>query len=151
MSAINQRQQAEYHQRWNDFANNEDQKFLARAPEMNDPAEASKIANASLSYLRDTGFTDDDLSSLWAGRASFSLRDHRVQLMVRDAALLRQARASVPARKSTPVPKVLRPGTPAERMTTDEASLSALDNRLDNTGKWKDAAELLIARRANRR
>src|SRR5258707_5395232 len=91
--AISERQQAEYNQRWNEFASREDQSFLARAPEMNNPAEASKIANASLSYLRDTGFSDDDLSRLWSGQVSLSLRDHRAQLIVRDAALYRQAKA----------------------------------------------------------
>ena len=151
IGAIQQRQQAEYSQRWNEFANAEDQKFLAKAPEMNNPAEASRIANASLSYLRGLEFSDENLSDLWAGRASFSLRDARVQLLVRDAALYRQAKASVPARKSTPVPKVQRPGSPAERVPDADASLTALDNRLESTGKWKDAAELLLARRAARR
>ena len=151
IGAIQQRQQAEYSQRWNEFASAEDQKFLAKAPEMNNPAEASRIANASLSYLRGLEFSDENLSDLWAGRASFSLRDARVQLLVRDAALYRQAKASVPARKSTPVPKVQRPGSPAERVPDADASLTALDNRLESTGKWKDGAELLLARRAARR
>lgn len=151
MGAIQQRQQAEYSQRWNDFAGTEDQKFLAKAPEMNNPAEASKIANASLSYLKGLEFSDDDLSKLWSGQASLSLRDHRAQLLVRDAALYRQAKATASTRKVTPVPKVLRPGAPAERATDADASLTALDNRLESTGKWKDAAELLLARRAARR
>lgn len=147
-----QRQQTEYVQRWNSFAQNEDVKFAAQATEMNNPEQAHKIATAAVTLLRDTGFTDDDLNKLWSGQASVSLRDHRMQLIIRDAALYRQAKANAQTRKANlPPSRTVRPGTPAERASDRQTELSALENRLGETGRWKDGAELLLARRAARR
>ncbi len=147
-----QQQQQEYVQRWNQFSQAEDVKFAAQATEMNNPDEAHRIATAAVTLLRDTGFTDDDLNKLWSGQASVSLRDHRMQLIIRDAARYRQAKAGAPARKAAlPASKTLRPGTPAERASDKQVELSSLDKRLNETGKWKDAADLLIARRSGRR
>ncbi len=147
-----QQQQQEYVQRWNSFAQNEDVKFAARAPEMHNPEQAHKTATAAVTYLRNIGFTDGDLNQLWSGQASVSLRDARLQEMIRDAALYRQAKANVQTRKAAlPPSKTLRPGTPAERASDKQVELSSFENRLNDTGKWKDGAELLIARRAGRR
>ncbi len=147
-----QQQQQEYVQRWNQFATAEDVKFAAQATEMHNPDEAHRIATAAVTLLRDTGFTDDDLNKLWSGQASVSLRDHRMQLIIRDAARYRQAKASAPTRKAAlPASKTLRPGTPAERASDKQVELSSLDKRLNESGKWRDAADLLIARRSGRR
>lgn len=152
MQAVQQRQQAEYTQKWSQFAKDEDNKFAAQATEMSNPAEAQKIATAAVTLLRDTGFSDDDLNKLWQGQASVSLRDHRLQLIIRDAVRYREAKTSGSARKVVaPPPKVLRPGTPAEKASERDQGLERLNNKLNDTGKWKDAAELLLARRAARR
>ncbi len=152
MQANYQRSQQEYATKWNQFAQNEDNLFAQQAAEMSDPVQAREIASKAVELLRDTGFSDEDLNQLWSGQASVSLRDHRMQLIIRDAARYRAAKAGVPAKRAAlPASKTLRPGTPAERASDKQVELSALENRLGETGKWKDGAELLLARRAARR
>jgi hypothetical protein len=152
MQANHQRAQQEYTTKWNQFAQNEDNLFAAQATEMNDPVQAKEIASKAVETLRDTGFSDDDLNKLWSGQASVSLRDHRVQLIIRDAARYRAAKAGVPAKKAVlPASRTLRPGTPSERASDAQVNLDSLTKNLEASGKWKDGAELLIARRAARR
>ncbi len=152
MQANYQRQQQEYTNRWNQFAQNEDNLFAAQATEMNDPVQAKDIATKAVETLRDTGFSDDDLNKLWSGQASVSLRDHRMQLLIRDAARYRAAKAGVPAKKAAlPATRTLRPGTPSERASDAQVNLDSLTKNLEASGKWKDGAELLLARRAARR
>ncbi len=147
-----QRQQQEYTTKWQQFATSEDNLFAEKATEMADPAQARDIATKALTLLRDTGFSDDDLNKLWSGQASVSLRDHRMQLLIRDAARYRAAQAGVPAKKAAlPPSRTLRPGTPAERASDSQVNLDSLNKSLDASGKWKDGAELLLARRAARR
>ena len=147
-----QRQQQEYTTKWNQFAQNEDNLFAAQATEMNDPIQAKEIATKAVETLRATGFTDDDLNKLWSGQASVSLRDHRMQLLIRDAARYRAAKASVPAKRAAaPATRTLRPGTPAERASDAQVNLDSLTKNLEASGKLKDGAELLLARRAARR
>ncbi len=147
-----QRSQQEYTNKWNQFAQNEDNLFAAQATEMNDPVQAKEIATRAVETLRDTGFSDDDLNKLWSGQASVSLRDHRMQLLIRDAARYRAAKAGVPAKRAAlPASRTLRPGTPSERASDAQVNLDSLTKNLEASGKWKDGAELLLARRAARR
>ncbi len=152
ITANYQREQQAYTQKWNAFAQKEDNLFAEQATEMNDPVQAKEIATKAVDLLRDTGFTDDDLNKLWSGQASVSLRDHRMQLIIRDAARFRAAKAGVPAKKAAlPVSRTLRPGTPQERASDAQVNLDSLTKNLEASGKWKDGAELLLARRAARR
>ncbi len=144
--------QQQYTQKWNQFAQNEDNLFAQQATEMSDPVQAKEIASKAVDLLRDTGFSDDDLNQLWSGQASVSLRDHRMQLIIRDAARYRAAIAGVPAKKAAlPASRTLRPGTPQERASDAQVNLDSLTKNLEASGKWKDGAELLLARRAARR
>jgi len=156
VQATYQRQQQEYTQKWGEFAKAEDGRFAEQAPEMANPAEAQKITQSAVTALRDVGFSDDDLNKLWSGQASVSLRDHRIQLIIRDAARYRDAKAGAPTRKAAlPASKTLRPGTPAERATEAQQSLDNLSKRLDSHDSGlkgvMNATELLLARRAARR
>src|SRR6185312_12965312 len=96
MQASQQRQQEDFKNKWNEFSTKEDAKFLELAPEMADKEKATKVADASVSLLKDLGFGESDLAKLWNGEASVSLRDHRVQLLIRDAARYRSAIAEAP-------------------------------------------------------
>ena len=156
VQATYQRQQSEYTQKWGEFAKAEDSRFAEQATEMANPAEAQKITQSAVTALRDVGFSDDDLNKLWSGQASVSLRDHRIQLIIRDAARYRDAKAGVATRKTAlPASKTLRPGTPAERATESQQSLDTLNKRLDSQDSGlrgvRNATELLLARRAARR
>lgn len=147
-----QRQQQEYATKWSQFTQNEDNIFAANTPEMNDPAQAKDIANKAVGLLRNVGFSDDDLSKLWNGQASVSLRDNRLQTIIAKAARYDAAKAGVPAKRAAlPASRTLRPGTPAERASDAQVNLDSLTKNLESSGKWKDGAELLLARRAARR
>jgi hypothetical protein len=145
-----ERQSQEYRQQWSAFASKEDQTFADKVPEMADPAKAKQIADSAVSVLHDHGFTDQELAKLWNGEASISLRDHRLQLLIRDAVRLRDAQkvAAKPAPK--PVPQVQRPGVAQARASSGDAQIQALQKRFDETGSAKDAAALLNAKRAKR-
>ena len=146
--AAKQRQYQDYQAQWGRFAKDEDAKFMERAPEMANKETADKVAKGAVSLLEDMGFSQDDLGKLWSGQASVSLRDHRLQLIIRDALRYREAKAAVPKAKVAAVaPTVQRPGSPVERVRDTDRALSAMDKKLDSTGSWKDGAELLLARR----
>ncbi len=156
MQANYQRSQQEYTTKWNNFAQNEDNLFAAQATEMNDPVQAKEIATKAVETLRDTGFSDEDLNKLWSGQATVSLRDHRMQLLIRDAARYRAAKAGAPAKKAAPpVSRTLRPGTPSERASDAQVNLDSLSKQLDSNNSGlraaRLAADLLTARRSARR
>ena len=111
-------------------------------------AFSQSFADASVALLKDLGFSDTDLPKLWNGEASVSLRDHRVQLLIRDAARYRDAIKTVPAKVVKVVPKVQRPGTSQSRATDGDVGIKNLEQRLNQSGNWKDGAALLAARRA---
>lgn len=146
-----ERQQTEFRTKWDQFAKDEDAKFLDAAPELSDSAVAKKVADGSLSMLKDIGFTESDLSKLWNGEASLSLRDHRAQLLIRDALRYRQAQTAAKSKTLKPVPVVQRPGSPAARAPESDIRIQNLNKQFDKTASWKDAAELLIAQRSARR
>jgi hypothetical protein len=139
----------QFKSQWAEFATKEDAKFLERAPEMADKDKATKIADASVSLLKDVGFSEADLAKLWNGEASVSLRDHRVQLLIRDAARYREAQTTAPKKiAAKPVPPVQRPGVAPSRGAQADLELKHLEKQLNQTGNWKDAAKLLLAKRA---
>jgi hypothetical protein len=149
MQRSQERQASEFKQKWSDFTTKEDQAFADKVPEMADPKKASALADAAVGVLRETGFSDQELAKLWNGEASISLRDHRLQLIVRDAVKLRQAQKAAKVTPK-PVPPVQRPGSAAVRQTTGEAQIQALNNQLAKTGNARDAAALLVAQRRAR-
>ena len=122
--------------------------LLEKAPELSDQTTAQKVAKSAASYLEDLGFDQSELADLWNGGKEISLRDHRLQLLIRDAIRFREAKAAAPAKASKPVPQVVRPGTAQTRGETRAAELQALESKLAKSGSWKDAAALLVQRRA---
>jgi hypothetical protein len=151
MQASQQRQQEEFKSKWSEFSAKEDAKFLELAPEMSDKEKATKVADSSVALLKDLGFGESDLAKLWNGEASVSLRDHRVQLLIRDAARYRDAIKEAPKKiVAKPVAKVQRPGTSQSRAGDDDVAVKNLENKLTQSGSWKDAAHLLMAKRSAR-
>ena len=146
--AASQRQYQEYQTQWGRFARDEDAKFLEQAPDMSNPDTAKKVSEGAIKLLADIGFSNEDLGKLWSGQASVSLRDHRLQLIIRDALRYREAKTALPkAQVKATAPKVQRPGSPADRTRDTESGNQSLEKRLTQSGNWKDAAELLISRR----
>jgi hypothetical protein len=144
-------QQARAQQEFAAFAAAEDAKFLEAAPEMADKQASRKLGDAAVSTLRNVGFSDADLQRAYNGEASLSLRDHRAQLLLRKASLYDLAIEGAKNAQVRTAPPVVRPGVSGERAAEyDQSHLSELSRRLGQTGNAKDAARLLMARRANR-
>jgi hypothetical protein len=148
--AAQHRQVVEKLAHFTDFAKRQDDLFKEKVPDMADEAKAAELQKRALAVLSDLGFDEAELAQSWNGQKDLSLRDHRVQLLIRDATLWREAQAKAKAAATKPVPPVQRPGAATARASTDEARVTHLTQRLEQTGSLKDAAALVRARRAAR-
>jgi hypothetical protein len=148
--AARHRQVVEKLAQFTDFAKREDSLFKEKVPDMADEAKAAELQKKALAVLGDLGFDEAELAQSWNGQRDLSLRDHRVQLLIRDATLWREAQAKAKAAAQKPVPPVQRPGAATSRAGTDEARVQHLAQRLEQTGSLRDAAALVRARRAAR-
>jgi hypothetical protein len=152
MYAAQQRQQSDFTTKWNEFAAREDTKVMEAIPELSDPAQRETIQKSAVNYLRNAGFTDQELGQAWNGQASISPRDHRFQKLVHDAARYVEGQAALKKTLTTakPLPPVQKPGVAAARGSGNEQLVKDLEKQLDRTGDMKVAAQLLAARRASR-
>jgi hypothetical protein len=147
--AAQHRQAHEQLTQFAEFATREDGLFKEKAPDMADAAKAAELQTNALKVLRELGFDEEnELVPMWNGQKELSLRDHRLQLLIRDATLWREAQAKAKAAVTKPVPPVQRPGAASARQGTDEARVQHLTQRLEQTGSLRDAAALIRARRA---
>lgn len=140
-----QREQAQRYEQW---SAEQDAKFADMAPEFKDPKQAEKVQTQAVQYLKDIGFDEAEIGDSWTGKRPLPLRDARMQALVRDAMRWRSAEAKRAEVSAKPVPPVQRPGTPMSSGERSQASLQALENRLNATGSLKDARALLAARRS---
>lgn len=143
------RQSQEAQHRWSSFTQQQDALFLEKAPELAEKGQMAKIAENAAAMLKDIGFGEAELAQMWNGRRALSLRDHRIQLLLRDGVRYRDAQAAAKS-ASRAVPHVQRPGAAAPRGGEADARVSALNSRLDQSGTLKDAAALLVAQRQAR-
>jgi hypothetical protein len=153
MRAAEERRTAEFTQQWNEFAKRQDDLFAEKVPEMADKDRAARLQSAAVSVLKDLGFSDEELSRSYHGKQGMSLRDHRVQLLVRDAILWREAQAKAKAAVTKPVPPVQRPGVSQGKGAERAAQLQNLNQQLDNASglnALRAAAKLVATRRASR-
>lgn len=148
MFAAQHRQAQEKLTQFVEFAKRQDDLFKEKVPDMADETKAAELQKKALAVLGDLGFDEAELVPLWNGHKELSLRDHRLQLLIRDATLWREAQAKAKAAATKPVPPVQRPGAATPRQGTDEARVQHLTQRLEQTGSLRDAAALVRARRS---
>jgi len=150
MLAAQHRQAQEKLGQFAEFAKRQDDLFKEKVPDMADDAKAAELQKKALVVLSDLGFDEAELVPLWNGQKELSLRDHRLQLLIRDATLWREAQTKAKAKAAAvkPVPPVQRPGAATPRQGTDEARVQHLTQRLEQSGSLRDAAALVRARRA---
>lgn len=140
--SINEAQMA-----WNTHIQTENAKFEDSVPE-GERKSLTKMRENAPQFLADKGFKQSELSELAAGKSKLSIYDHRVQTLIRDSMRLSEILAAPKAVSQKPVPTVQKPGT--HRVASDEASLSALSKRLDQSGSEADGWELLQAQSKSR-
>jgi hypothetical protein len=151
LALAQQRQAQERVQQFSEFARREDDLFKEKVPDMADAKRAAGLQTAALAVLKELGFQETELAQSWHGQRDLSLRDHRVQLLIRDATLWRDAQAKAKAAATRPVPAVQRPGVSQPKGAAQDAQIQHLTQKLEKTGNLKDAAALLRARRAGTR
>jgi hypothetical protein len=150
VAAAQARQAHEQATRWTAFARDEDLRFLEKAPEFSDTKVMAEATQAAGELLKDLGFNDAELGRLWNGQAAISLRDHRLQLLLRDGVKYRGAQAKAKAALERPVPHVQRPGSAPARDADADDKVRSLNDRLTTSGTLRDAAALLVAQRQAR-
>jgi hypothetical protein len=150
MLSAQQRQAHEAQQKFSDFARKEDDLFTEKVPDMADPEKAAKLKSAALAHLKELGFEEAELASTWNGQGGISLRDHRMQLLIRDATLWREAQSKAKAATTKPVPPVQRPGVAQSRNTGVAAEIANLSKQLETASgmnQAKIAAKIVALRR----
>ena len=150
VAAAQTRRAHEQATRWTAFARDEDARFLEKAPEFTDLKVMAEATQAAGELLKGMGFTDAELGLLWNGQAAISLRDHRMQLLLRDGVKYRGAQAKAKAAQQRPVPNVQRPGPAPARDADADDKVRNLNDRLTTSGTLRDAAALLVAQRQAR-
>ncbi len=141
------RQRQEGAKRWQDFVAAEDAKFLDKAPEFKDAKKAASMASDARAMFSDLGFSGEELTGAWEHGQPLSLRDHRVQLLLRDALRYRAAQKAAKAAQPKPVPPVQRPGVATPRGESSSTNIRDLTNKVKSTGSVDAAVALLRARR----
>jgi hypothetical protein len=147
------RQVQERLQQFSEFAKREADLFKEKVPEMADADKAAKLQTACLGVLKDVGFEEAELVQSWHGQKDLSLRDHRVQLLIRDATLWREAQQKAKAAATKPVPPVQRPGVAHPKGAAQAARIQNLAQQLEQAkgvNALRAAADLVKARRASR-
>jgi hypothetical protein len=153
LSEVQQRQGHEKLRQFQEFAKREDDLFTEKVPDMADAKKAAELQTRCLATLTGMGFAEAELAQSWNGAKDLSLRDHRVQLLIRDATLWREAQAKAKAAQARPVPPVQRPGTAPGRGEAKAAEIQNLATQLDKSSGVKAlraAAKLVATRRASR-
>jgi hypothetical protein len=145
-----QRQQQDQLQHFSKWSEEQDKLFAEKEPDILDPVKAPKLKEAAISELRNSGFTDNELASLWNG----VFRDARVQLLINDAVKYRNAKQSVAKPAPKPIPPVHRPGTAPNKGAQQQAQIAAAAQKLTSArgvDAAKAGAELLRLQRQNAR
>ena len=150
VAAVQAQQAQQQAARWHTFAKDQDARFFEKAPELADVKVLAEATQSATELLADLGFSEAELSRLWHGQDAISLRDHRMQLLLRDGVKYREAQAKAKAAQQRPVPNVQRPGPAPARNADADERVRNLDDRLTSSGNLRDAAALLVAQRQAR-
>jgi hypothetical protein len=130
--AAQERQNAEKAQQWTSFAKEQDAKFIEQAPEFADEKVAASTFQHASKMLSDLGFDQEELGRLWNGQDKVSLRDHRLQLLIRDGVRYREAQAAAKTVRAAPKPPVQRPGAAPSKATGIDAQIQALTKQMQS-------------------
>lgn len=143
-----QRQAEAQVEQFRTFSEEQDKLFLEAAPEFADEAKREPAQKLVRSYLSEMGVDDATLADLWTGKQNVSLRHHKMQQVIYDAARWRNAQKAAKEVAARPVPPVQRPGVAPTRGEGEAAKVQTLHRTLKETGSIRDAAALIAARRA---
>lgn len=121
------------------FLRDEQDKLLNAVPEWREPTKAQTERQQLLDYAKARGFAEDDLKNV---------HDHRLWLVLRDAARWHQASATPPKAPAKPALKTASPGSPQPKPKTAAATEAMA--KLRKTGRESDAASAILAAMGDR-
>ncbi len=114
----------------------EQEQLFSKVPEWRDPAKYTEAANTIAKTGQDYGFSLDELSGLV---------DHRMILVLKDAAAYRALQATKPAEKKVPqASATLKPGAKTTKTEASQAARQKQREQLKRSGRIEDAIDLLF-------
>jgi len=155
VTTAQQRQATEHQTAFNKYAAEQDALFIDRVPEFKDSARAEKLQGEARKVLADMGFSEEELIKSWNGQGNLSLRDHRVQLLIKKA-VESEVLAAEKARglknvATKELPPVLRPGVAGTKETSFDQKIKSLQEQQKKATGMRSAqlgAEILKLQRA---
>ncbi len=149
-----QRQASEQQSQFARYAEDEDKLFAEQVPDFQDKAKAEKLQKGARDALIDLGFKPEELARAWNGQGSLSLRDHRVQLLIKAAVesrVLAAEKANGLKRAATRgLPPVQRPGVASAPSGANAQVIKSLETQLSKA-RGTRAIELAAELRTERR
>ena len=122
--ALAERERRDQEQHFKGYLDEQRRLLLDKMPELRDPKAVKAIMTEGTAYLKEIGFTDQEI---------VNVVDHRMTLVIRDALAYRQGRAAARTaaeKKVVGVPKVQKPGAgtdrKAERSERDKAAMTRI-------------------------
>lgn len=114
----------------------EQEQLFTKVPEWRDPSKYTEAANTIAKTGQDYGFSLDELSGLV---------DHRMILVLKDAAAYRALQATKPADKKVPQAQpTLKPGAKTTKTEASQAARQKQREQLKRSGRIEDAIDLLF-------
>jgi hypothetical protein len=122
--ALAARERREQEQHFKGYLDEQRRLLLDKMPELRDPEKVKAIMTEGTAYLKEIGFTDQEI---------VNVVDHRMTLVIRDALAYRRGRMAARTaaeKKVVGVPKVQKPGAgsdrKAERSERDKAAMTRI-------------------------
>jgi hypothetical protein len=115
------------------------ERLIEKAPELAEEQQRVAFAEALEGFLREEGFSAEEVASI---------HDHRAVLILRDAMRWRaqeRARKTLAAKKQAKPPRTERPGGARDDENFASTRLKALRRRAANSGKLDDRAAYVLA------
>ena len=121
-----------------------------RSPTWRTPEKAAELQTARARRAQGLGFRRNGTGAIVERAEGSSLRDHRVQLLIRDATLWRDAQAKAKAAAAKPFPPVQRPGVaqPKAPRRMHRSRTSPSNSRTPAASSVTGRGRLLKAKRA---
>lgn len=114
----------------------EQEQLFSKVPEWRDPAKYTEAAQTIAKTGQEYGFSLDELSGLV---------DHRMILVLKDAAAYRAMQSANPeTKKVAQAPATLKPGAKTTKTEATQAARQKQREQLKKTGRLEDAIDLLF-------
>ncbi len=101
-------------------------------------SELKELRDNAEKFMTDAGFSQDELGNAWVGEKEISIRDHRMQNIIRKAMLYDKVKETSVKKdiqlKAKPVPPVQRPGAARPERASEAQRISQLNAELGKQG-----------------